>query len=250
MSPETLRVVLADDEPLARELVRGYALGHADLTVVGECETGDALVEALARLRPDVALLDIRMPGANVFDVLANAAGAHALPAVIFTTAYDGYAVRAFELNAVDYLVKPFTEDRFSAAIDRVRARQAPGRQQEALIRVIRDLGPRPDRLLVPDGDRMVPIAVTDIAWIKAEGDYARIHSAGRSYLVSRTLKELEDRLDPAQFLRIHRSAIVRGDQIREVRGEGSNRYRVLLHDGTTLIVSRTRAPELRRWIL
>lgn len=119
-----------------------------------------------------------------------------------------------------------------------------------ALARVIRDLGPRPDRLLVPDGDRIVPVAIADIAWIKAEGDYVRIYSGGKSLLVSRTLKEIEARLDPAQFIRIHRSAIVHSAQIREVRVADGGRYRVLLGDGTALLVSRTRAPELKRWIL
>src|SRR6185436_7311819 len=104
--------------------------------------------------------------------------------------------------------------------------------------------------LLVPDGRRMVPVAIAGISWIKAEGDYARVHAGGRSYLVSRTLKDLEGRLDPAQFLRIHRSAIVQTSHIREVHAEGSSRYRVVLDDGTAVLVSRTRAPELRRWML
>src|SRR5262245_6182372 len=254
MPGDTLRLLVADDEPLARELVRGYSASQAGLEIVGECATGDELAETLAPQPPraiDVALLDIRMPGADVFDVLARAALARrGLPSVIFATAYDGYAVRAFELNAVDYLLKPFTEERFAEAMRRVRSRLQPDRPQAALAGVIRDLGPRPDRLLVPDGPRIVPIAVADIAWIKAEGDYVRIYSGGKSFLVSRTLKEIEARLDPAQFIRIHRSAVVHSAHIREVRVAESGRYRVTLADGTALLVSRTRAPELRRWIL
>jgi two-component system LytT family response regulator len=192
-------------------------------------------------------VLDIRMPGADIFEVLAAQAS---LPPVIFSTAYDSYAVRAFELNAVDYLVKPYGEERFAEAVRRLRQLQTSLDASERLARVIRDLGPRPDRLLVPDGRRMVPLAVRDIVWIKAEGDYARVYAEGKSYLVSRMLKDLESRLDPAQFVRIHRSAIVQTSHIREVRPEGSSRYRVLLDDGTAVTVSRTRAPDLKRWML
>src|SRR4029077_5975149 len=121
----------------------------------------------------------------------------------------------------------------------------------DGLARVIKDLGPRPDRLLVPDGRRMAAVNVGDIVWIKAEDDYARVHTAsGRSYLVTRTLKDLEAKLDPSRFVRIHRSAIVQYSHIREVASEGGSRYRVRLSDGTSVLVSRSRAPELRRWKL
>lgn len=257
MPSDTLRLLVADDEPLARELVRGYSRAQEHVDVIEECASGDELASTLSLHRArgvpgiDVALLDIRMPGADVFDVLAREAASNGhLPSVIFATAYDTYAVRAFELNAVDYLVKPFTVERFAEAIRRVRSRMHHDRPQSALAGVIQDLGPRPERLLVPDGQRIVPIAVADIGWIKAEGDYARIYSGGRSFLVSRTLKEIEARLDPAQFIRIHRSALVHSAHIREVHVADSGRYRVTLSDGATLLVSRTRAPELRRWIL
>ena len=246
MSPDALRLLIADDEPLARDLVRRYAGAVPGLELVCECASTDEVAAGLARARPDVALLDIRMPGADVFDVLTRAAAAAPLPSVIFATAYDGYAVRAFEMNAIDYLVKPYSEERFVEAIRRVRDRQ----DRPALARALRDLGPRPDRLLVPDGRKMVPLQIADIEWIKAEGDYVRVFAGGRAYLVGRTLKELEARLDPAHFVRVHRSALVQTAHIREVRAEGSSRYRVLLSDGTTVIVSRSRAPELKRWMI
>ena len=236
---------------LARDLVRQYASTVDRVDIVAEAASGDELGEAVERTHPDAALVDVRMPGEDVFVVLSRRAMVDpALPSIIFATAYDTYAVRAFDMNAVDYLVKPYTADRFAEAIRRVRTRRAAGQLSDGLARVIRDLGPRPDRLLVPDGRRMVPIAVADIVWIKAEGDYARVHAGGKGYLVSRTLKELEARLDPAQFLRIHRSAIVQTSHIREVQPEGSSRYRVQLDDGTTVIVSRTRAPDFRKWTL
>ena len=250
MPHDRLRLLIADDEPLARDLMRAYAAGEPSVEIVSEAATGDELADRLARVKPDIALVDVRMPGADVFGVLARAAAeSPPLPAVIFATAFDAYAVRAFELNAVDYLIKPYSADRFSEAIRRARRHRA-GDAADGLVRAIRDLGPKPDRVLVPDGRRMVPVAVDAIVWIKAEGDYARVYANGHGYLVTRSLKELESRLDAERFLRIHRSAIVQGSHIREVQAQGSNRYKVELSDGTTVIVSRTRAPELKRWMI
>lgn len=246
MAAETLRLLLVDDEPLARTLARRYASSMTAVEIVGECESADDLPDAVSATKPDVILLDIRMPGSDVFAVLASLARARSLPGVIFATAHDTYAARAFEMNAVDYLVKPYTAERLAEALQRARARHAPD-AAAGLSHVIRDLGPRPDRLLVPDGRRMIPIALADVVWIKAEDDYARIHTAGRSFLVSRTLKELERRLDPDRFVRIHRSAIVQTAHIREVVAEGGSRYRLRLSDGTDVIVSRGRAGELRK---
>jgi DNA-binding LytR/AlgR family response regulator len=245
--PDPLRLLIADDEDLARKLVRAYVARLADATIAGECRDGDQLAAALPDTAADVLLLDIRMPGANVFDVLERRRAVAALPLVIFATAYDEYAVRAFELNAVDYLLKPFAESRLAEALTRARTRLA---EPPNLATLLRDLGPRPDRILVPSRGRMIPIPVADILWIKAEGDYARIHTPAKSFLITRTLTDLESRLDPMQFLRIHRSAIVRSDKIREVTPEGSSRYRVVLEDGTALIVSRGRAAALRKWML
>jgi len=250
MSTDGLRLLVADDEPLARKLLRQYAAACDGLEIVRECGDTTTLEAALRQDEVDAAVLDIRMPGRNVFEVLAEASRQKPLPAVIFATAYDRYALRAFEVNAVDYLVKPFTEPRFEAAIARLRERRRSGDSADGVSHVLRDLGRHPDRLLVPDGRRMVPIAVKAITWIRAEGDYARIHVGAASYLVYRTLTELDARLDPAGFLRVHRSAIVRLDQIAEVRTAGSNRYRVTLTDGTALIVSRGHAAALRKMIL
>jgi DNA-binding LytR/AlgR family response regulator len=244
---ETLRLLIADDEPLARALVRRYVEQERGFEIVAECTDGDDLARELPKAHADVALLDIVMPGRDVFEVLA-AIPARSMPLVIFLTAFDRYAVRAFEVNAVDYILKPITAERLAAALGRASERKPA---MENLTRLIRDLGPRPDRILVPHRDRMVPVAIADIEWIKAEGDYARIHIAeGKNYLVTRTLNELERRLDPNAFMRIHRSAIIRTDRIREVHGEGSARLRVVLVDGTELIVSRTRAAQLRRWMI
>jgi two-component system LytT family response regulator len=246
---DRLRLIVADDEALARRLIRKYTAACAGVEIVYECADTSALASALVDVPADAALVDVRMPGEDLFDVLAHVAQQHALPPLVFATAYDRYAVRAFDLNAVDYLVKPFTASRFEAAIARLHERAA-GHAAEGVPRLLRDLGRRPDRLLVPDGPRMVPLALTGIVWIRAEGDYARIHTDGKSYLVYRTLNDLETRLDGSQFLRIHRSAIVRLDQIAEVQPAGSSRYRVTLVDGTSLVVSRSRASILKGLIL
>jgi two-component system LytT family response regulator len=250
MSPDSLRLIVADDEALARMLARQYVARVPDVEIVAECADTGELEVALSRQQANAALLDIRMPGRDVFDVLSDAARRGPLPPLIFATAYDRYAVRAFEINAVDYLVKPFTQSRFAEALTRVRERRRSGAQSGDIPRLLRDLGRRPDRLLVPDGSRIVPLPVSSITWIKAEGDYARIHSGGKSYLVYRTLTDLEGRLDSTEFLRVHRSAIVRVDQITELQAADSGRYGLTLADGTRLIVSRGRGAALKKLML
>jgi two-component system LytT family response regulator len=246
-----LAVVIADDEPLARRLVRQLMTGIAGVQVAAECASGDELASTLAGERVDVVLLDVHMPGRDVFDILEERASVAPgeMPAVVFTTAYERYAVRAFELNAADYLVKPLTAERFGAAMARARQRAADRVTAAGLVRrVAGDLGSHPSRLLVPERGRMVPIEVAAVDWIQAEGDYARLHAGGKSYLVARGLSDLERRLDSDIFMRIHRSAIVNADRIVDVTPEGSSRYSVRLTDGTRLIVSRSRADRLRRW--
>jgi two-component system, LytTR family, response regulator len=250
MPADRLRLIVADDEALARKLVRKYADAIPDVEIVCECGDTTSLESALEQGNADAALLDVRMPGPDVFDVLARAAQRGRVPSLIFATAYDRYAVRAFDVNAVDYLVKPFTESRFAEALGRLRERRRAGTDTGDLPRLLRDLGRRPDRLLVPDGARIVPLPVSAIVWIKAEGDYARIHSGAKSYLVYRTLNDLEERLDPADFLRVHRSTIIRVDQIAEVKPADSGRYLLTLQDGTRLMVSRSRGAALKRFIL
>ncbi len=250
MAPDRLRLIVADDEALARRLVRDYAARCSGVSIVHECVDVATLAAALEQGGADAAMLDIRMPGRDVFEVLGDIRQRQPLPALVFATAYDRYAVRAFEMNAVDYLVKPFTESRFAETIERLREYQRRGTAADGVPRLLRDLGRRPDRLLVPEGRRIVPVAVSAIGWIQAEGDYARIHAGNKSYLVYRTLNELEERLDPAEFLRVHRSAIVRLDQILEVEPVGSGRYRVTLKVGGTTTVSRGRAQALKRLIL
>ena len=250
MPRDALRLIVADDERLARELVHQYVRNISDIEVVCECADTATLQSALERVDANAALLDIRMPGLDIFEVLANVARQRQLPAVIFATAYDRYAVRAFEISAVDYLVKPFGESRFMEALTRLRERLQSGAEAGNMAGLLRDLGRRPDRLLVPERDKIVPLPISQITWIRAEGDYARIYSNRKSYLVYRTLNNLESRLNPAEFLRVHRSVIVRVDQIAELCSIGSGRYELRLSDGSRLVASRSRAGALKKLML
>lgn len=250
MSPELVRLIVADDEPLARKLVRQYVASLPAVEIVSECADTTELEASLANQHAEAVLLDIRMPGRDVFEVLADAARNRPLPSLIFATAYDRHAVRAFEINAVDYLVKPYTESRLAEALTRLRERREFGGHGGDVPRLLRDLSRRPDRLLVPDGNRIVPLPLSSITWIRAEGDYARIHSGAKSHLVYRTLSDLEQRLDPTDFLRVHRSAIVMVDQIAEIQPADGGRYGLKLTDGTRLIVSRSRGVALRKMML
>lgn len=245
----TLRLVIVDDEPPARELLRAYVEGRADLELAGEADSGTAALEVIARCQPDVVLLDVQMPAGDGFSVLEKLAARGLAPLVIFVTAYDRYAVRAFEVNAVDFLPKPVTRERFAEAIDRCRERT--WKSVAEVDRFLEDALHRPpQRLLVRERRRIVPVPVDAIDWIEAEGDYARLHVGGRSHLIEKTLKELERLLAPRGFARIHRGAVVNLNRIGELRPLGSARYALILRDGTRLTVSRSYSEMFRRGTL
>jgi two-component system LytT family response regulator len=239
-----IRAVIVDDEPAARERVRLLLAEHPDVEVVAECEHGLAAVEAIEELRPDLVFLDVHMPGMDGFGVL-DAVGPGSVPAVVFVTAHDRHAVRAFDAHALDYLLKPLGRDRFRLAMDRVRA--ALGAQSERelerrLAKLLEEMNTRPrypSRLTVRSGTRISFVGVDEIDWIEAEANYARLHSGERTFLVRETMSGLEEKLDPARFVRIHRSTIVRVDRIREVEANAQGDYVVVLHDDTRLTSSR-----------
>ena len=239
-----LRVLLVDDEPLVREGLRDFLQGEPDVTVVGECANG---LEALAFLeeRPvDLVFLDVQMPeldGIGVAESLARSDG----PAVVFVTAFSEHALRAFEVNAVDYLLKPFDRERFAAALDRVRRRRA-GPDDAALTRrlaAVLDSLQRgrgyAERVLVRGDGRIRFVPVDEIEWVEAADNYVRLHAGEERHLVRDTMAALERRLDPARFARIHRSAIVRLDRIRELQPTFNGEYTVLLASGARLTLSR-----------
>jgi two-component system, LytTR family, response regulator len=223
-----IRAVVVDDEPLARKNVTLLLSRAPDVEIVGECDSGAGALDAIRRSRPDLVFLDVQMPECDGFDVLELLGGE--VPAVIvFVTAHDKYALKAFEAGALDYLLKPFDNARFHRALDRARERIAHRQAMPA----------KPDRLVVKNTGSVVFVKVAEIDWIEAADYYACLHVGKKSYLLRRSMAELEQDLDEASFCRIHRSAIVNLDRVRELRFDRDGEYEVLLADGMSLRLSR-----------
>jgi two-component system LytT family response regulator len=241
-----IRALIADDEPLARSVVRGLLASYGDVDVVGESRNGIETLGAIRSLAPDLVFLDVQMPDLNAFDVLASLTGEDH-PAVVFVTAYDDFAVQAFEQAALDYLVKPFTDDRFHRAMARVRRHVAAGDVQVIAQAVSALLDRRQSapkylhRILATTGSRSVSIRVSEILWIEADDYYARLHVPGASHLVRQALASLEGQLDPEKFVRIHRGAIVNMDCVRELRRGDRGQLDVVVGDGSRIAVSERR---------
>lgn len=238
-----IRVVIADDEPLARERVRELLGQRHDVAVIGEARDGEEAVRMICDTAPDLLLLDVQMPGLDGFEVLA-ALGPEQTPAVVFITAFDEYAVRAFEVRALDYLVKPFPRARFHQAVDRAIARP---RDLDA----IRDLlanAPRSrlTRFVVRAADAIYFVKAADVAWIESAGNYVKLHAGGGEHIVRTSLRELEQRLDPALFVRVHRSAVVNLDFIKKLEPYFHGEYVITLKDGSRLTSSRSYSARLR----
>jgi two-component system LytT family response regulator len=239
----TLRALIVDDEAVARRRLRRLLQREADIRVVAEAADGRAAVQAIRDQSPDVVFLDVQMPELDGFGVVAEL-GSRA-PAIVFVTAYDEYALRAFEVHALDYLLKPFTPERFADTVARLRARHAgsdpagPAR----LAALVEHLAARPhylSRVPARVGGRIRVLDMREIDCIIAAGNYVRLMAAGREHLLRETMDGLLGELDPEQFVRIHRSAIVRIDRVRELTPLPSGDYSVVLRDGTTLTLSRT----------
>lgn len=258
-SPEAgLRVLVVDDEPLSRDRLRGALAGEPGIVVVGECPDGPTAVAAIRRERPDLVLLDVQMPGLDGFEVI-EAVGPAAMPPVIFVTAFDDFAVRAFEVHAVDYLLKPFDDDRLRAALARARAhREDAGSLAGRLRALLAERGQGPEaapaggyarRLMVRRGATLRYVPLDEVEWIEAADNYVRLHGGGGTHLVRMTLRELETRLDPADFARIHRSAIVRLAAIREIRPWAGGDYLAVLRSGREVRISRTHRDRVIRTV-
>jgi two-component system LytT family response regulator len=245
-----IRALIVDDEEWARRRVLALLRPLDDVEVIGECAGGAEAVEAIRNLSPDLVFLDVQMPEFDGFDVL-HSVGAGRMPMVVFTTAYDEYAVRAFEAHALDYLLKPFDDDRLRQAVGRAREELRKSRYSgEALKSLIDSL--RQDhrylrRLVVRNGGRLLFLRAEDVDWFQAAANYVALHLSGREHLMRDTIASLESKLDPDQFVRIHRSSIVNLDRVRElspwVRGEQV----LTLTDGTSLPVGRAFRNRLRR---
>lgn len=236
-----LRVLIVDDEEPGRRKLRRMLEAEPGVAVVGEAESGATAIEKIRELEPDLVLLDIQMPHGNGFDVV-EAIGPDDMPPVIFVTAYDQHALRAFDVRALDYLLKPVAPDRLREALGRVQNRDDDRTTGAVkLHQLLETLAPRPylTRLLVHAGERAALLAVDRIDWIEADRNVVHLHAGGRAVALRESISALEERLDPAHFLRVSRSVIVRLDAIRELQPWSHGDYRVMLVDGTTVMWSR-----------
>ena len=236
----TLRILIVDDEPPARARLSRLLEAHHDVEVVGECGDGANAVQAIETALPDLILLDVQMPELDGFEVLRTL-DVPKMPAVIFVTAFDKYAVRAFEVHALDYVVKPVEQARFDHALS--RARQHLNEPQEAIAGLLRELARERTYLLripVRSDGRVKVIDLEDVDWLGAADNYVTIHAGGREYLVRDTIAAVERRLDPSQFARVHRSTIVRIDRIAELVPDLHGDFRIRLKNGAELALSRT----------
>jgi two-component system LytT family response regulator len=239
-----MRTLVVDDEPMARERVMSLLQHEPDVEIVGECSDGTQAVAAIHDRTPDLVFLDVQMPGLDGFGVI-SAIGAERMPIVIFVTAYDEYALKAFEVHALDYLLKPFGKDRFQETLRHARAsleRRRAGDLGRRLLALVSDIKPEPpkfDRLVVKSGGRVFFLRSEDIDWIEASGNYVRLHLAEESHLFRETMNRMEARLDSRRFVRIHRSRIVNTERIKELQPWFNGEYVVILRNGARLPLSR-----------
>ena len=242
-----IRALIVDDEPLARDAVRSRLTAESDIELVGEAADGPDAIEKIATLQPDLVFLDVQMPEMDGFEVLDRVAARH-LPVVVFVTAYDQFAVRAFDQHALDYLLKPFSRERFQESLRRARheltrgdAREAPERIA-SLLEVVRppvEVGKRIARFVAREREGFVLVPAREVEWIEAAGNYVQLHARGKRFLVRDTMKELEARLDPEQFARVHRSAIVSIERVREIRPDAQGDFEITMESGAVVRMSR-----------
>ena len=246
-----LRAVIADDEPAARRGVRLLLERDGGVEIAGEASNGPETVALIRAEKPELLFLDVQMPGADGFQVLGQLPPAE-VPVVVFVTAYDEHALRAFDVNAVDYLLKPYDDARFAAALQRAKAQVRRRHEEHVGSRITQLLDflqrggksdPAPEkpgeRILLKSSGEIFFLKAEEIDWIEAEGDYMKFHVAGRAHLMRETMARLEARLDPKRFIRIHRSTIVNIDRLRKLSPSFAGEYAVVLHDGTKLKLSR-----------
>ena len=240
-----IRAMIVDDEPLAREKLRRYLADEKDVEVIGECSNGREAVAAIRRRQADVVFLDIQMPELDGFGVVEASDPAH-LPFVVFVTAHDAYAVKAFEVHALDYLLKPFDRERLHDTLARVRKsmqRSSSDRYQDQILSLLKDLRAdrkRPDRLLIRSAGRIFFLDVEEIDWVEAEGNYLSLHAGEATHLVRETMSSMEERLGPSGFVRIHRSTIVNLNRLKELRPWFEGESIAILKGGKKLPVGKS----------
>jgi two-component system, LytTR family, response regulator len=240
-----MKALIVDDEDLARAVVREHLAAHPDVEVVAECANGFEAVKAAAQHQPDLVFLDIQMPKLDGFEVLELLEADGRRPAVVFVTAYDQHALRAFEAQAVDYLLKPFSKERFDAALAKartVRESRPPAAQLATAARQGRPL----ERIVVKDGPKVTVIPLDRLDWVQAQDDYVLLRTEGKNLLKQQTLASLESQLDAARFIRIHRSFILNLDRLARIEQDAKEHREAILRDGTRLPVSRAGYQRLR----
>ena len=253
-----IRTIIVDDEPPARLNLRALLKGAPDIDLVKECGNGRDAVNCIRALQPDLVFLDVQMPELDGFEVLESLDG-HPLPVIIFVTAYDQYALKAFEVSALDYLLKPFDDTRFHKALALARRQIEQQEASEFGRKLLTLLGARDvkadvspprylTRLMVKTSGRVIFIRTEEIDWIEADDNYVRLHVGGKGRLLRQTMNELESVLNPEHFARIHRSTIVNLDRIKELRSHFNGEHLVILQDGTELKLSRSRREWLEQW--
>jgi two-component system LytT family response regulator len=248
---EMIRALIVDDESLAREKIVTLLDDDAEVEIVGECADGLAAISAIESQKPDLLFLDVQMPELDGFGVIETIE-AELMPVVIFVTAYDQYALRAFEVHALDYLLKPFDRERFNKALERAKhqiERERAGAMNQQLFALLNDLKARPkhlERLVIRSGGRVFFLRADEIDWVEAAANYVRLHVGRESHLLRETINSLASRLDPDKFLRIHRSTIVNLERVKELQPWFHGDFVVILRDGTQLTSSRSYREQLR----
>jgi two-component system LytT family response regulator len=247
---ERIRALIVDDEPIARRGVRRFLRTEPDIEVIGECADGRDAIITIERQKPDLVFLDVQMPLMNGFEVVQRIDSSN-LPAVVFITAYDEHAIRAFEVNALDYLLKPLDPERFQKTLMRVREHAGRSNAEQlnhkifSLLRTLDELkettprSERLERIAIKDNDRISFLSTDDIVWLSSQGNYVEIHAARETHRLRETVDRMEQSLDPRKFVRLRRSTIVRTDQIKELHSLFNGEYAVILKDGTKLQSSR-----------
>jgi two-component system, LytTR family, response regulator len=256
---KTIRVLIVDDEPLARRTIRDLLADDSEIEIIGECGSGLEAVGFINQQSPDLLFLDVQMPGLNGFETLANIETGR-LPATIFVTAYDQYALKAFDVHALDYLLKPFTDKRFDEALYKAKSQLELKEINEISRSLLNLLGDRGlnatepakvtqknflSRFMIKSGGRAFFVNASDVDWISADDYFIKLHVGDKSHLLRMSMNELEEKLNPTMFLRIHRSTIVNFDRIRELRQTPNGEYVVMLKTGTELKLSRSRRARL-----
>jgi two-component system LytT family response regulator len=246
----TITAILVDDVPSARKLLKEYLLDFPDIKIIAECKNGRQAIKAINENKPDLIFLDIRMPGVDGFEVLEHL---EYMPHIIFTTAFDDYALKAFEVNAVDYLLKPYDRKRFARAVHKAINRNAKSSDEiDRIVQVLqqsKESDGYPKRIFIRIGKKIISVQVNNILWIEADRDYAQLHTNTGNYFCNLSLNALENRLDPSLFLRVHRSYIIANNSIEHLTGDGEGGFIAMLKDKSRVKVSRTYAEKIRHCI-